>query len=102
MKKKIIIGTRGSKLALWQAHFTKSKLEAVGYEVELHIITTKGDRIQHLSFNKIEGKGFFTKEIEEALLQKRVDLAVHSFKDLPTENPPRLSHRRQFLSRRPI
>lgn len=91
MKRKIIIGTRGSKLALWQAYFTKSKLEAVGFEVELHIITTKGDRIQHLSFNKIEGKGFFTKEIEDALLRKEVDLAVHSFKDLPTENPPGLT-----------
>ena len=68
MKEKIIIGTRGSKLALWQAHYTKDQLKALGIEVELKIIKTKGDKIQHLSFDKIEGKGFFTKEIEEQLL----------------------------------
>lgn len=87
---KIRIGTRGSKLALWQAHFTKDRLEQAGYEVELKIITTKGDAIQHLSFDKIEGKGFFTKEIEDVLLDGSVDLAVHSCKDMPTENPPGL------------
>ena len=84
---KIKIGTRGSKLALWQANFVKSRLEAEGCVVELEIIKTKGDQIQHLSFDKIEGKGFFTKELEEALLAKDVDLAVHSLKDLPTDQP---------------
>lgn len=85
--KKIKIGTRGSKLALWQAHFVKSELAKLGTEAELHIIKTKGDRIQHLSFDKIEGKGFFTKEIEDALLAGEVDMAVHSMKDMPTTQP---------------
>jgi hydroxymethylbilane synthase len=62
--KKIRIGTRGSKLALWQANYTKFSLEEKGIEVELVIIKTTGDLVQHLSFDKIEGKGFFTKEIE--------------------------------------
>jgi len=87
MKEKIIIGTRGSKLALWQAHYTKDQLEALGIEVELKIIKTKGDKIQHLSFDKIEGKGFFTKEIEDQLLNGDIDMAVHSMKDLPTASP---------------
>lgn len=87
MKKHIRIGTRGSKLALWQAEYTKSKLEALGITVELVIIKTKGDRIQHLSFDKMEGKGFFTKEIEDSLLRGEVDLAVHSMKDMPTTHP---------------
>lgn len=84
---KIIIGSRGSDLALWQAHFVTDQLNALGHEVELKIIETKGDRIQDLSFDKIEGKGFFTKEIEEALLNQEIDLAVHSHKDLETTNP---------------
>ncbi len=85
----IIIGTRGSQLALWQANFTKEILERNGLSVEIKIIKTKGDATQewNLSFDKIEGKGFFTKELEEALLVKEIDLAVHSCKDLPTENP---------------
>ncbi len=87
MKTKIIIGSRGSKLALWQAYFTRDKLQELGHEVELKIIKTKGDKIQHLSFDKIEGKGFFTKEIESELLAGTIDLAVHSYKDLPTEYP---------------
>ncbi|MCB0503584.1 MAG: hydroxymethylbilane synthase, partial [Bacteroidetes bacterium] len=91
MDNKVIIGTRGSELALWQANFTKHKLETAGYEVEIHIIKTRGDKIQHLSFDKIEGKGFFTKEIEDALLNKEIDLAVHSCKDLPTESPEGLT-----------
>ncbi len=91
MKSKIIIGTRGSKLALWQAHFTRDNLEKMGIEVEIKIIKTRGDKIQHLSFDKIEGKGFFTKELEDALLGGQVDLAVHSMKDLPTESPEGLS-----------
>ena len=83
----IKIGTRGSDLALWQANFVKSKLQKLGCEVEIHIIKTQGDKIQHLSFDKLEGKGFFTKEIEDALLDKSIDLAVHSHKDLETNQP---------------
>mgnify|MGYP001349791355 CR=1 FL=1 len=85
--KKIKIGTRGSKLALWQAAFTRSLLAELGIEAELVIIKTKGDAIQHLGFDKIEGKGFFTKEIEDALLRGDVDMAVHSMKDMPTSQP---------------
>lgn len=87
MEKIIRIGTRGSKLALWQAHFVQDQLKEIGVDSELSIIKTKGDKIQHLSFDKIEGKGFFTKEIEEALLRGDIDMAVHSMKDLPTETP---------------
>lgn len=83
----IRIGTRGSKLALWQAEFTQRQLDDHGVDSELVIIKTKGDNIQHLSFDKIEGKGFFTKELEESLLNGEVDMAVHSMKDLPTEQP---------------
>jgi hydroxymethylbilane synthase len=83
----IRIGTRGSDLALWQAHFVKAKLENLGCEVQLQIIVTQGDRIQDLSFDKLEGKGFFTKEIETALLNNDIDLAVHSHKDLETSQP---------------
>ncbi|GJM34052.1 MAG: porphobilinogen deaminase [Saprospiraceae bacterium] len=83
----MIIGTRGSKLALWQANFTQARLEEVGVNVELQIIKTQGDRIQHLTFDKLEGKGFFTKEIEDALLAGEIQLAVHSMKDLPTTSP---------------
>ena len=91
MSAKIKIGSRGSDLALWQANFVKNQLENLGEEVEINIIKTKGDKIQHLSFDKIEGKGFFTKEIEQALLEKKVDLAVHSHKDLETNSPSGLS-----------
>lgn len=81
------IGTRGSKLALWQAHDLRSQVKQIGVEAELCIIKTKGDEIQNLSFDKIEGKGFFTKEIEDSLLAGEVDIAVHSLKDLPTISP---------------
>jgi hydroxymethylbilane synthase len=84
---KIRIGTRGSDLALWQAHFVRRQLEEIGCEVSIQIIVTQGDRIQDLSFDKLEGKGFFTKEIEQALLNEEVDLAVHSHKDLETTQP---------------
>jgi hydroxymethylbilane synthase len=87
LKSKLRIGTRGSKLALWQAYYTQEQLQAHGVETELVIIKTQGDRIQHLSFDKMEGKGFFTKEIEEALLREEIDVAVHSMKDLPTTSP---------------
>lgn len=83
----IRIGSRGSDLALWQANHVKRQLENLGCEVSITIIKTQGDAIQHLSFDKLEGKGFFTKEIEQALLANEIDLAVHSHKDLET-NPP--------------
>jgi hydroxymethylbilane synthase len=86
----LIIGTRGSDLALWQANFVKDRLSENNISVELKIIKTQGDRILNLSFDKLEGKGFFTKELEEELLAGTIDLAVHSHKDLPTENPPGL------------
>ena len=85
--KHVIIGSRGSDLALWQAHFVESELQLLGCSVEIKIIKTQGDKIQNLSFDKLEGKGFFTKEIEEQLLDGSIDLAVHSHKDLET-NPP--------------
>ena len=90
MNRKLIIGTRGSALALWQANFIKDRLAEIGIESELKIIKTQGDIIQHLRLDKLEGKGFFTKELEEELLQGTIDLAVHSHKDLPTVNPPGL------------
>ena len=90
MERTLIIGTRGSELALWQANFVKDSLAKVNINAELKIIKTQGDRILNLSFDKLEGKGFFTKELEEELLAGTIDLAVHSHKDLPTENPPGL------------
>lgn len=84
---KIRIGSRGSDLALWQANTVKRQLEELGAEVTITIITTQGDSIQNLSFDKLEGKGFFTKEIEQALLDNSIDLAVHSHKDLETTPP---------------
>ena len=83
----MIIATRGSRLALWQAHFVQAELEKLGIASELNVIKTQGDRVQHLGFDKLEGKGFFTKEIEDALLDGRADIAVHSLKDLPTDQP---------------
>lgn len=85
--KTIRIGSRGSELALWQAHHVKRQLEALGAEVSITVIKTQGDQIQDLSFDKLEGKGFFTKEIEQALLNNDIDLAVHSHKDLETTPP---------------
>ena len=80
----IKLGTRGSDLALWQANYVAA---LIGKDnVEIKIIKTKGDRIQNVSFDKMEGKAFFTKEIEDALLNREIDLAVHSMKDLPTED----------------
>jgi len=87
VKRKIIIGSRGSDLALWQANHILKKVQALGLTAEIRIITTQGDAIQNLSFDKLEGKGFFTKEIEDALLNKEIDVAVHSHKDLPTTSP---------------
>lgn len=81
------IGTRGSALALWQAHFLQDRLKEIGVDSEIKIIKTKGDRIQDIGFDKLEGKGFFTKEIEDELISGAVDLAVHSMKDMPTTSP---------------
>lgn len=78
------IGSRGSQLALWQANHIAAKLRARGHEVSIEIIRTTGDAMQHLTFAQIGSKGMFTKEIEEALADRRIDLAVHSLKDLPT------------------
>jgi len=84
----IRIGTRGSELALWQACHVSGILEREhGCDCELVVIKTEGDRIDDVAFSQMEGKGFFTKEIEQALLEDRVDLAVHSLKDLMTVQP---------------
>jgi hydroxymethylbilane synthase len=79
------IGSRGSQLALWQAHHISDLLRAHGHIVELEIIKTTGDKITDVALAKVGTKGMFTKEIEEALAENRIDLAVHSLKDLPTE-----------------
>lgn len=83
----IRIGSRGSKLAIWQANYFKSLVSEKGLEAEINVIKTKGDSIQNIGFDKMEGKGFFTKEIEDALLKEEIDIAVHSMKDLPTAPP---------------
>ncbi len=86
------IGTRGSDLALWQARRIAHRIhDEIGLACSIEVISTRGDRIQDVAFHKMEGKGFFTKELQEALLDGRVDLVVHSLKDLPTEEPPGLS-----------
>ncbi len=86
---KLIIGSRGSGLALWQANWIKSQLEKLhaGLQVEITIIKTSGDKIQDVPLTKIGGKGLFVKEIEEALLRREVDIAVHSMKDVPMKLP---------------
>jgi len=101
------IGSRGSQLALWQAKHIATLLRGQGHSVEITIIKTTGDRLQEVTFAQVGSKGMFTKEIEEALAAKRVDLAVHSLKDLPTElpepftlaaTPPRVDPRDAFVS----
>ncbi len=89
----IKIGTRGSKLALWQAGWVKSELESAypGVTVSLVVIKTKGDKILDVPLAKVGGKGLFVKEIEEALLNGNVDVAVHSMKDMPADLPEGLS-----------
>jgi len=82
---KLRIGSRGSQLALWQAHHVSGLLRERGHEVEIEIIKTTGDKITEVALAQVGTKGMFTKEIEEALAEKRVHLAVHSLKDLPTE-----------------
>ena len=91
----LLIGSRGSKLALWQANWISGKLNELGHETRIEIIKTTGDKIREVPLAKVGSstglKGVFTKEIEEALLDGRIDLAVHSLKDLPTELPEGLT-----------
>jgi hydroxymethylbilane synthase len=87
----IVIGSRGSALALWQARHVARKLEALGEQTRIEIIKTSGDKIQDVPLAMAGGKGLFTKEIEEALLAGVIDLAVHSMKDLPAELAPGLT-----------
>ena len=88
----IVIGSRGSQLALWQANWVKSELERLhdNVDIDIRIIATSGDKIQDVPLSKIGGKGLFVKEIEEALLANEIDLAVHSMKDVPMELPTEL------------
>lgn len=93
MKSKLVIGTRGSELALWQSNWVKDRLAKHYHDlsVAIEIIKTKGDKVPDVSLTKIGDKGLFTREIEYALLEGRIDLAVHSYKDLPTVLPEGLS-----------
>ena len=89
MDRTIHIGTRGSKLALWQAHWVQGELLKAHptLTVEIIVIKTKGDKILDVPLAKVGGKGLFVKEIEDALLDGKIDLAVHSMKDMPAELP---------------
>jgi hydroxymethylbilane synthase len=87
----LVIASRGSQLALWQAHWVEARLGALGHTCRIEIVRTTGDKITDVPLAKVGTKGLFTKEIEEALLDGRADLAVHSLKDLPTEVPPGLA-----------
>ena len=82
---KLTIATRGSKLALWQTEWVKKRLEALGHEVDIKIVTTTGDKILDKPLAEIGGKGLFIKEVEEALLRGEAQIAVHSLKDFPTD-----------------
>ena len=96
---RLIIGCRGSKLALWQAHWVREQLAAAGHEIEVRIIKTTGDKLQSVApeaplpasmaqtVAEAGSKGLFIKEIEEALLAHEIDVAVHSLKDLPVDQP---------------
>jgi hydroxymethylbilane synthase len=87
-RRSLRLGTRGSDLALWQARRVAGLMaDRLDTACEIEVIATRGDRIQDVAFRKMEGKGFFTKELQEALLERRIDLVVHSLKDLPTEEP---------------
>ncbi len=85
------IGTRGSQLARWQAEWVRARLGDSGVAAEIVVIKTRGDAEVDRPLHELEGKGFFTKEIEDALLDGRIDVAVHSLKDLPTGLPPGLT-----------
>ncbi len=104
---KLRIGSRGSQLAVWQANHIAGLLRGQGHEAEIEIIKTTGDRLHEVTFAEVGSKGMFTKEIEDALAEGRVDLAVHSLKDLPTElseqfalaaTPRRVDPRDAFVS----
>jgi hydroxymethylbilane synthase len=92
MSPRLVIGSRGSRLALWQAEQAKARLIDLnpGLEIQIDVIKTTGD-VKPDPLSVIGGKGVFTKELEEALLDKRIDIAVHSLKDLPTILPEQLS-----------
>lgn len=92
-RKKLIIGSRGSKLALWQANYIAGRLREAYPETEVVIekMLTTGDKILDVPLAKIGGKGLFTKELEQAMLEKEIDLAVHSLKDMPTQLPEGLT-----------
>ncbi|MBV8845593.1 MAG: hydroxymethylbilane synthase [Bryobacterales bacterium] len=87
----IVIGSRGSALALWQARHIAAALDALGAQTRIEVIKTTGDKIQDVPLAKAGGKGLFTKEIEEALLAREIDIAVHSLKDLPAIVPSGLT-----------
>lgn len=87
MSKKVKIGTRGSKLALWQAYYVEGLLKKAGMESEIVIIDTKGDQVLDVSISKIGSKGVFTQELEDQLLDGRIDIAVHSAKDMQSNLP---------------
>lgn len=93
MSQRIVIATRGSALALWQAEHVKARLEATtpGIEVSFNVIKTQGDKILDVPLAKVGGKGLFVKEIEQALIDQTADVAVHSMKDVPAELEPGLS-----------
>ena len=91
MNREIVIGSRGSKLSLWQSEWVKARLEELGARVRIEIFKTSGDVMRDVPLATIGGQGVFTKELEVALLDGRIDVAVHSLKDLPTVNPERLS-----------
>ncbi len=85
------IGSRGSQLALWQSRWVAGQLGSLGVETTLEIIRTTGDKITDVPLAKVGTKGLFTKELEDALIERRIDLAVHSLKDMPTDLPPGLT-----------
>jgi len=88
---KLVIATRGSELALWQAHHVEGRLIALGHTIELRVIKTTGDKILDRPLAEVGGKGLFVKEIEQALLDRSADLAVHSMKDVPADLAPGLT-----------
>lgn len=83
----LVIGSRGSQLALWQAEWTLARLSEAGVQSRIEIIKTTGDKVTDVALSKVGSKGLFTKELEEALLARSIDLAVHSLKDMPTDLP---------------
>ena len=99
MKKDIRMGTRSSKLALWQANFVKTFLinNFADINIEIVPITTQGDKNQIDSIDSVGGKGVFIKEIEEALIKKEIDIAVHSYKDVPINIPEELEIPCEYL-----